>query len=221
MKIELPEKISRPFIYACMGFGANEPDPISVALVAECEELLLSVAEPRVVYREFNIEEIELLVEGEDLLRHLEGCDKCVLMALTLGPAVDKLIRRFEITDMAKAVALDACASSLVEDLCDDLSGRLEAEYGGYALATTSRFSPGYGDLPLSFQKVFQTLLDMHRAIGLSHSKEYLLTPRKSVTAVIGVYEQSRPPKKGRACEICKNFEKCAFRLSGAHCGRE
>ena len=264
MKINVPKSISKPFIYACMGFGSNEPDERSKTLIEECSRLVLDTAEPRLIYKEFHKSEIEGFLEGEDIKRHLEGADRCVLMALTLGAPIDRLIRKSEITDMVKAMAIDACASSLVEDLCDQFSGELEercrAEAGIVAERnqivkysnsesqiryTTSRFSPGYGDLPLNTQKVFEHLLEMHKAIGLSHSKEYLLTPRKSVTAVIGVYEagrtnvesadiyneretlvdkprddQSVPPKKGRACEICQNFEKCAFRLSGAHCGK-
>lgn len=289
MKTELPKTISKLFIYACMGFGSSQPDENSVKLVEECSKLVLEAAEPRLVYKEFHIEEVENLLLGNDLPRHLAGCDKCVFMAVTLGMSVDRLIRRYEITDMAKAVALDACASSLVEDLCDEFSGRLAEQYqgaGGAAsdcgqsdcgqsdtdepdteqpegelgncgqfeaelcdcrYALTARFSPGYGDLPLSFQKVFEHLLDMHRQIGLAHSREYLLTPRKSVTAVIGLRkaeslaadlradcserqqsditeadkaDRADKGEMAKACEICEHFEGCTFRLNGASCGK-
>lgn len=245
MKISVPKDISRPFIYACMGFGNSRPDENSLQLVEECSKLVLETAEPRLVYREFNMEEVEALMPGNDLPEHLAGCEKCVFMALTLGISVDRLIRRAEISDMAKAVALDACASSLVEDLCDGFSGQLAEQYGADGFSVTGRFSPGYGDLPLNFQKVFEHLLDMHRQIGLSHSREYLLTPRKSVTAVIGIRtseagrglrtsEAGAGVRKvvtgmsmadcgeaGNPCENCRYFEGCTFRLNGVACGRK
>lgn len=230
MRIEVPENISRPFIYACMGFGSNSPDERSVALVEECSKLVLDAAEPRLIYKEFNMTDVEVFLEGEDIKEHLADADRCVMMALTLGSQIDRLIRRYEITDMVKAMAIDACASSLVEDLCDRFSGELAERCRTEGSYTTSRFSPGYGDLPLNAQKVFEHLLEMHRAIGLSHSKEFLLTPRKSVTAIIGICKSGKKSvdcesqkiglKKPYACEICKNYENCAFRLKGAHCGR-
>lgn len=236
MKISVPKDISRPFIYACMGFGNSRPDENSMRLVEECSKLVLETAEPRLVYREFNMEEVKALLTGNDLPEHLAGCEKCIFMALTLGMPVDRVIRKTEISDMAKAVALDACASSLVEDLCDGFSGRMAEQYGADGFSVTGRFSPGYGDLPLNFQKVFEHLLDMHRQIGLSHSREYLLTPRKSVTAVIGIKKNDagagvRKATTGMSmadcgeaenpCENCKHFEGCTFRLNGAACGRK
>ena len=51
----------------------------------------------------------------------------------------------------------------------------------------TGRFSPGYGDCPLTLQQPFAIALDTVRGLGMAVTPENLLTPRKSVTAILGV----------------------------------
>jgi cobalamin-dependent methionine synthase I len=55
----------------------------------------------------------------------------------------------------------------------------------GQAL-TKRRFSPGYGDLDLKFQKVFYDLLSM-QTLDVTINENYLLSPAKSVIAIAGV----------------------------------
>ncbi|QAT42174.1 hypothetical protein EQM06_02400 [Aminipila luticellarii] len=243
MKITIPEEISPSFIYACMGFGQKEPDPDSLKLIQTCSRLVLDTAVPHAVCQEFPLRFTEDLGEayvihpknklaGSAVAKHLAGCESCILMAVTLGVQMDRLIRRAQVTDMAKAVALDACASSLIEDLCDQLQLRMTEAYHKKGMALTARFSPGYGDLPLEAQDVFSNLLNMERKIGLTKSSEHLLIPRKSVTAVIGILpeEKARDSRKGgtgrknekaqTACETCERRDSCLFRINGGYCGR-
>ena len=53
-------------------------------------------------------------------------------------------------------------------------------------LAVRPRFSPGYGDLPLALQREVFAALDCPRRIGLTLSDSLLMSPTKSVTALIG-----------------------------------
>lgn len=241
MEIQKPKEISTAFIYACMKFGNNTPDANSLELIKESSELILASSNPRVVYREFPIgianTSGELYIENEKnklsgvaIAKHLKGCKKCVLMAVTLGPQIDKLIRRAQVTDMAKAVALDACASSLIEDLCDQINRHLTEEYQEKGMRLTTRFSPGYADLPLKAQELFSNLLEMEKRIGLTQSRDHLLLPRKSITAIIGILPlgkdkdsqqkmKSAIESKALACEICERKEQCHFRSNGGYCG--
>ena len=50
----------------------------------------------------------------------------------------------------------------------------------------TRRFSPGYGDLPLSVQPAFAQELDLE-SLGVAVTDSYLLVPQKSITALVGV----------------------------------
>ena len=50
-----------------------------------------------------------------------------------------------------------------------------------------ARFSPGYGDLPLEFQREIFRALDVPRRIGVSLGSSCLMSPSKSVTAIVGI----------------------------------
>ena len=82
----------------------------------------------------------------------------------------------------------------------------------------TTRFSPGYGDYPIELQKSFLHILDAPRKIGLTANDSFLLTPVKSVTAIIGLSENPIERKK-RGCAICNMNQSCIYRRNGEHCG--
>lgn len=51
----------------------------------------------------------------------------------------------------------------------------------------TGRYSPGYGDWPITVQPLVAAALDTARRAGLCVTDSNLMTPRKSVTALLGV----------------------------------
>ncbi len=112
-----------------------------------------------------------------DLRKHIEGCDKIILFAATVGIGIDRLIARYASISPTKSLLFQAIGAERIEALCEVFN----KEHGG------SRFSPGYGDLPLEFQKEIFTALDCPRKIGLSLNESMLMSPSKSVTAIIGV----------------------------------
>ena len=89
---------------------------------------------------------------------------------------------------MSRALALDCCASAAVEELCDQIELELQGKFPGCFFPY--RFSPGYGDLPLEVQGELLHLLDAPRRVGLCANESSLLTPRKSVTAILGISEK-------------------------------
>ncbi len=160
-----------------------------------------------------------LALPGQDIAAHLAGCEACELLALTLGEGMEQAIRAAEATDMAAAVVLDAAASVLAEQYAGLAQQRLAGEAAAEGLYLTSRFSPGYGDLPLELQGDFVRLLDAHRAIGLAATEHSLLTPRKSITAILGL---ARHPVSGAlaGCARCALKEGCTYRKEGRSCGK-
>nr|MCR5785210.1 methionine synthase [Eubacterium sp.] len=90
-----------------------------------------------------------------------------------------------------------------------------KAESGGLYL--TDRFSPGYGDLPLNTQNALCEALNTSRRIGLTVTKNHLLIPRKSVTAIMGISSVPVTLRK-RGCETCSMFLDCDYRKDGITC---
>lgn len=198
-----------------MGGARVEFNARMTALLDECEQQLLKAAKPAYLYKT-----IELpcpgITSGRDILRHLEGCQRAVLMCATLGAAVDRIIRVAQVSDMAKAVVLDSLASAAIEQVCSKADELIASENSGMYM--TFRFSPGYGDYPIEMQRHFLTELDAPRKIGLSLNESCLLIPTKSVTAVIGLSENPIEKKK-RGCAVCSLKNTCQYRRNGEHCG--
>ena len=193
------------------------------------EEKLLEILRPRGVYRLLQRQEVP--AEGISIEKHLEGCERVALFAVTCGSRVDELIHRTQVTDIATAVICDAGASVLADQLADEAEQIIRKEISMVSenapdsseiptegeFYFTPRFSPGYGDYPLSYQRKVLDLVDAGRKIGLKLTENDLMIPQKSVTALMGIADH---PVKGRlaTCGECILQEKCEYYKRGEHC---
>ena len=60
-------------------------------------------------------------IKSRSLGKNLRGRKEAVVFGATLGTSVDILMKRYSLTDMAKSVVLQACATAYLEEYCDDL----------------------------------------------------------------------------------------------------
>ena len=207
-----------------MGCPPEKADRALRDQVETCVRELLGVVRPRWSWRETSLTleaggvrlEGGLLLPGEDLKAHLAGCGRAVLFCATLGAEADGLIRRAERLDMARALTLDCCASAAVEEVCDQAEAEIQGHFP--ACSFPFRYSPGYGDLTLEVQGPLLDLLDAPRQAGLCVTSSNLLTPRKSVTAILGVSD-GEIEKTKRSCLGCPAQGSCQYRKAGGHCG--
>ena len=88
---------------------------------------------------------------------------------------------------MARAVVLQACAAAELEEYCDEQQKKISTELEKSGLYLRPRFSPGYGDFPIEFQEPIMRMLDCAKKIGLTMTDSYMMSPTKSVTAIIGI----------------------------------
>ena len=125
-------------------------------------------------------------LEGKSIKKLLAPCNKCVVMAITVGFELDMKIAALGSASPALSLLADAAASSAVEDACDACCESIESELG---VKVTPRFSPGYGDLPMNIQPALLTLTNARRDLGLTVGSGCMLSPIKSVTAIAGIKE--------------------------------
>ena len=125
--------------------------------------------------------------QSHDLARCLDGCSQAVVLAATVGLDIDRLISRYSRLEPSVAVCLDAIGAERIEALCDVFCDELSTELTRNGYSLRPRFSPGYGDLPLELQRDIFKALDCPKVIGLALSESLLMTPSKSVTAIIGI----------------------------------
>lgn len=203
-----------------LGYRGQEYPAEVEAQIKRCEREVLAAADPRLIWRRLPVDGAHfsaLSLGGEDIRELLDGCREAVLMAVTLGQGIDRLLTKNSISNMADAVIMDACASTAIENVADNFEMDLRRELERENLYLTDRFSPGYGDLPILVQKQFCAALDTQRKIGLSVSSSMLMIPGKSVTAVMGISETPKPLRK-RGCESCSLFRTCMYRKEGRNC---
>ena len=186
-------KIDRAETLRYLGFRGQELSAADERNLARAEELCLSAATPRTVWARFDFDQESMspvgsgvVFRGNAIRRHLAGCNAVYLVAATLGLGLDKTIAGLMRTEPAVGVMTDAAAVSYIESVLDDLTADLAAREHG---RLTHRFSCGYADFPLEQQTDFMRLLDMGRKLGVFIGADYLMTPQKTVTAVIGVRE--------------------------------
>ena len=197
--------------------GCKDGHERTLRLVGDCIEQVRASLVYKVCYRPLAVSHLEGLVdlefarsESDDLAKHLEGCDKAVLFAATVGLEIDRMIARFSHSSPAKALILGAIGSERIESLCDLFCADIKEQTKREGKYTRPRFSPGYGDLPLLMQRDIFKVLDCPRKIGLSLNESMLMSPSKSVTAFIGISGE-RKTKNNKNCSSCKKTD-CAYR---------
>ena len=177
---------------------------MDVGRASESDERLLSHAEnellpgitPRLCYTECDVKiDGDLISIGNikwhssGLARRLSGAVRVIIFVATVGVAVDRLIGRYSRLSPSVALAVSALGSERVEALCDEFCDRIATEKGDGVLLS-KRFSPGYGDLSLEVQRDIFALLSPEKAIGVSLGDGLLMSPTKSVSAIIGISEK-------------------------------
>ncbi len=196
----------------------GEADALTVRLIDECLKELMPSVRTAYTFKIFNItdkkdgvkiEDCNILLQGEETKIRFCGCTKCAIMGATLGVEADNIIRMSQCIDMAKAVVYDACATYMVEKLCDEVQAEIKALAAKEGMRITGRFSPGYQGLPLSLQRQVCDAIDLGKKIGVFLTDELLLTPTKSVTAFVGIGKPDNIVQKG--CKICNMREKCSY----------
>lgn len=194
-----------------------QPNASYSTLLDECIDEILSLIRPRYLFKVLGRKEAAPLLAGTDINKHLESSTYIILLAATLGTEVERSIRLYEQADMARAVIMDAACTDAVEKVCDAACLEISKQPELDGLFFTDRFSPGYGDMPLCVQSELLQMLDTRRRIGLSCTDRFLLTPRKSVTALVGAGNYPQYART-RGCPFCPAREHCIYRKEGRRC---
>ena len=197
------------------------PDQNLTDLIAQCKQELEQAASLRVIWREYplciqdhSIDMTCLQTQSKSLERNLKDCERVLLFAATLGSRVDVLLHRYNMIQMSKAVVMQAASVAMLETFCDEQNQRLKEEYEEKGWYLRPRFSPGYGDFSIEYQRPIVQMLDAAKKIGLTLTDSCMMVPSKSVTAVIGISETSLPCHR-QGCEICTKTD-CLYRRNTA-----
>lgn len=216
------KKINRAEALRYMGY-TEEPDARISEAIDECERELLKAARPQFVWKAFNIErgfslsleDCDFRLEGEDIEKHLRGCDKAAVICATLSSDTDRFIKKLDVSDSMKSVITDALANAMVEQVAED--ARQDVLYSMAGYSTTWIFGAGYGDFPIECSPMLVASVDAVRKIGVCCTATNMLTPKKTILGVVGLYK-GELDRKRRHCEDCTMKATCRYREYGLRC---
>ena len=187
-------------IYARLGYRRDRTQipPDKEELVEDSIDHALGLIELKGAAKVLGIEAIEgasIHLEGgcslrsSGLARMMSGCTGALVMGATAGSRIMEEIHMDVSGDnMTRGVILDAVASEITDEALDWIMGYVNQDLRRRAKRLTSRrYSAGYGDFALDNQKIMYDLLMMHE-LGVDITRDFVLVPEKSVTAVAGIH---------------------------------
>lgn len=211
-------KIDKSEALRYLGYRGQEYDENIEKKLDKAIELCMQYAKPKSIVQKYDITHnplrlagTDIVFEGQSIANHLEDCNQVYIMGATIGFEQERLVARLMREDPLLGILVDSCGSCAIESYCDDICDELQSHN---QKQLTWRFSCGYGDFPISQQLDFGDLLKLNKSIGVFVDREtFMMSPQKSVTAVIGIKEGNRKDRSTckSKCGNCANI-KCPFR---------
>lgn len=215
-----------------MGYSGQKYSPELEGRIRQTMQECLDVSQPRGLVQVFEVagrgtsadgrpevrlEGTALTLVGDSMREHMDGAVAVGVLAVTLGMANERMLKRLSLTDHIRQVIFDAASTTLVECAADAAEASIVRQAADRGLFTNFRFSPGYGDMPMQTQPVLLQTLDAQRRLGITLTPTLLMTPTKSVTAVVGMFHERQPSTHG-SCKGCPCFDFCTIRPTGRTC---
>lgn len=211
-------EITKKEVYRYLGYGKVYPSDDVSALIDECIVEFNKFVGYKACYTKTDIkvnEESETVdfgfikVKSHSLILNLSGCKSAYIFAATTGAMAERLITKQNRISALKGIVTDAIGSASIEDFCDMLNKMLADTVAKSGKFLRPRFSCGYGDFPLECQPQILSFLDTGRKISLNVTDSLMMTPVKSVTAVVGISDTSVSCRTG--CIGCDKVD-CQYR---------
>jgi hypothetical protein len=159
--------------------------------------LLYRLMNPSLLFTRERIKKVErgriylhggMTLTSPKLSRALRDSEELICFLATIGGEIDfeinRMMRQGRLSD---AFVMDALGSVAVESVAEQFHRRMERKYSEGDKAVTLRFSPGYCDWPIGEQRKLFELFDSNTA-AIELKDSCLMIPRKSISAVFGVY---------------------------------
>lgn len=209
-------------------YSKRSPRPNLVELNRRILQEAAILVRPTAVWQEVQVSgagKQELFLEKgitltSKLLTRVAGtADKLVLLAVTLGSALDDRIAEYnKAGQMMETYILDAAGSTILAKSAAAVFGQIEEKYKNDGMSATFPLGPGHSYWPglddvrsiIHFLKADQ--------IGINLTDSNLMLPRKSLAFVMGC-GTNLPDFKGKThCDFCSLQKTCNMSKLGEKC---
>ena len=207
IKTYAPCKIDEREVFRYAGYR-GEVDEQAQALLQECVKESENAFSYQVVYVVTKASDLTNKWQDKLLCQRLQKAEYAVVFAATVGLGIDRLILKNESVSPTKALFMQALGAERIESLCNAFCMDIKTACEEKGYHTGARFSAGYGDFSIERQRDIFALLSPQK-IGLTLNDSLLMSPTKSVTAIIPIGKDVK--EKTHACENCKKQD-CEYR---------
>ncbi len=189
--------IDRRSVCRYLGYTVDvDPSARISSLLDEYIEKTQHLIKPSYSYLIKDIEKVEgsrsfikgpIVFESEAIARMLERCEKIAVFILTIGSRLEETVGQLADNNLiVEAYVLDAIGSSAADSLADLVQDKTRDEARDHGLCISRRFSPGYCDWDISQQEMVFPALNGDSS-GVFLSEEFMMTPQKSISGIIGI----------------------------------
>lgn len=225
-------EINRDEVFILQGYpGFEEAGKDALERFAQCLDILKETME---IWATFKVAQVVSLKNGvfelekgptfksEDLTKHFKGVENVAIIVSTLGMGPEEKINEILGDDPGMGMMLDSVASSAVESCQSEFIRVLKKEHQKHGIDFTPPFSPGYGDWTLDAQSAIFSWFREDGFVPIELNDSYLMTPRKSLTSIVGWGQDLEITDDVPACMLCdhpdcpirdkkmKEYEKCS-----------
>jgi hypothetical protein len=154
-----------------------------IRLKGAARRLVITARNPKTITLEGNT-----VLKSTRLSTFLKSADEILLMGATSGTKIIEAIEDDSIkNNLTRGIILDAVASEITDGALDWISTYVNRTLKREnRVLTRRRFSAGYGDFALEYQKLLYELLELGR-LDIKITRSCVLLPEKSVTAIAGI----------------------------------
>jgi hypothetical protein len=192
--------------------------PALAQLAGQAIQEGLPLVEPRVVYKLFDVQDVRherLLLSGGGqlggklIVQHLAQARQVYALLCTIGDSLERYAEEVWSSSAVYCLALDGVGSAAVEALANAACRRIEDQAALQNWKSSIPLSPGMVDwsVPEGQPQIFRLLEGEPLAASLTPS--FLMTPRKSLTMVMGVGPDLAIA--GRTCDFCNLRDVCRY----------
>ena len=187
----------------------GEVDEKMQALLQECVKESESVLSYKVVYTVVQASSLMEKWQDKLLCARLQNAEYAVVFASTIGLGIDRLILKNESVSPTKALFMQSLGAERIESLCNAFCKDIKTACEEKGYKAGARFSAGYGDFSIERQREIFALLSPEKTIGLTLNDSLLMSPTKSVTAIIPIGKSVE--KENCGCQACEKDD-CEYR---------
>jgi hypothetical protein len=207
--------------------GIRQQSSVRPEIITLIDELLVDISdehllEPVCAYEIYPVSGVDhdqlslagnKVLHGPILTSALSDAGELAIAVCTIGTGLEKKVTEYlGGSEPLRGLLLDGIGSAAVDSLAQEACKLITDAASPRGYQTSSPFSPGMSGFPITEQWQLFRLVPAEE-IGMSLAASGMMVPRKSVSMVIGLSQQTTVWKRGDACTSCNLSKTCLYRV--------